>query len=542
MTAIVICDAFAANIDEFHSGGHAVSTPDPDKRFGVTLFKRAPHFADEDTFYSSDSLDPLVEGDPYSVPPRSLSDITNGHPYWQVLGDDPTAVTVPYTVVDFDFDRFVRIAPEGDALGWEITDLHGPAVAMAFWWAGTLGGIENPLVALVRFDGPVLVQSDEDHPCYVVGDESAANRLFGYLAKEGNPPNPKLGDVRIAIPMLEWESARAAHVWMKPQRVNFVANPSFEVASPTVFGWRSNADLSSVTSGGPPVLGLPPRTRYGHLDRSSVEGPMVAESNLFPLTTAHDPLWSLEAAVAGDGQARLGLVSFDPSMVAAWVDWGEWHRVTPDAFTTVKALVTAADTAMEGLLRIEFRGESDCYLDNVLADNNGSQLGYFDGSWHTGQRGDFTWYGGPALAHRSFSIFYNDREFNDRLLFGYREMVPREGPLSALTYRSIPDPAPVLHVEETTSVRVAVDRLKATGEDSLTVTRSGVQVGTLLWEDLTVSARRPGTAEDWVPERAQVIPQWDDVWGYRLPAWPGDVHIPVADYDDPTIVTILEEE
>jgi hypothetical protein len=44
----------------------------------------------------------------------------------------------------------------------------------------------------------------------------------------------------------------------------------------------------------------------------------------------------------------------------------------------------------------------------------------------------------------------------------------------------------------------------------------------------------------YVPEGADVIPQWDEVYGIRLPCWPGELFIPVKDVSS-TPVTEIEE-
>ncbi len=113
--------------------------------------------------------------------------------------------------------------------------------------------------------------------------------------------------------------------------------------------------------------------------------------------------------------------------------------------------------------------------------------------------------------------------------------------------------SPTIIIDENASVQEARDKLLATGLAGATLgvthlipdpgTPGGLVpelLGQLDLTDLTVLRRVGGAAWGYVPEGADVIPQWDEVYGIRLPCWPGELFIPVKDVSS-TPVTEIEE-
>lgn len=352
------------------------------------------------------------------------------------------------------------------------------------------------------------------------------------------------------------------------------------------FGWRTNGDIDIVNSGtvgvpGPRPLGSGARPKSGHITGGdpyeylpsigSIEAVtmnrIVLESNLFPTAVSQDRFMSLEAQVAGTGLARIGLVTWDPAKLVPSYTHGPWVSVSSDAvFHPLRHLVQLPDRAEEACFRLEFLGE-EMWVDNVLVDNNAAQLGFFDGDWHTGMQGDFSWYGSwgdtgaiePSapdplmnLRNRSYSLYYNDRRNQDAYLFGYTEEIAKDGAVFDLApYGAVS--SPTITIDENASVQEARDKLLATGIAGATLgvthlipdpgTPGGLVpelLGQLDLTDLTVLHRVGGAAWGYVPEGADVIPQWDEVYGIRLPCWPGELFIPVKDVSS-TPVTEIEE-
>lgn len=352
------------------------------------------------------------------------------------------------------------------------------------------------------------------------------------------------------------------------------------------FGWRTNGDLDIVNSGtvgvpGPRPLGSAARPKAGHIVNGDpyeylpaiggieavTMNRIVLESNLFPTAVSQDRFMSLEAQVAGEGLARIGLVTWDPAKLVPTYTHGPWMNVNSSAvFQPLRHLVALPDRAEEACFRLEFLGE-ECWVDNVLVDNNAAQLGFFDGDWHTGMQGDFSWYGAwgdtgaiePSapdplmnLRNRSYSLYYNDRRNQDAYLFGYTEEIAKDGAVFDLApYGAVS--SPTITIDENASVQEARDKLLATGIAGATLgvthlipdpgTPGGIVpelLGQLDLTDLTVLHRVGGAAWGYVPEGADVIPQWDEVYGIRLPCWPGELFIPVKDVSS-TPVTEIEE-
>lgn len=355
-----------------------------------------------------------------------------------------------------------------------------PIFASAFAVSTTSGNI----LFFFRPDTPVLLWGDgEDDITSSVGILPGGGTILSYLETAVlGAASPQIGEVSVAVPTASWEAARAAHVWMDPQRVNTIVNSSFEVDD---FGWRSNDTMSFISGG----IGRGGRAQC--LEVSGTESTKIVESLPFP-TTMGNRYWSVEAYVAGQGEVRLGLLfwdqSGDPSYLhlrrsAAFpVTAGDpTGSVSRDDFRQISVLIpNQAEVTMEAQLRIEFEGDSannKLWVDDCIVEPNEARLGYFDGEWDVGQRGDYSWYGKPAdqttLAHKSFSVFYNNRVNLNRQLFGYYE---DDG-----TYHK-------------------------------------------------------GTADDFAPEGVAVIPHWDDIYSIKKQSWMEDIYVPVQDHTDDSVV------
>jgi hypothetical protein len=190
-----------------------------------------------------------------------------------------------------------------------------------------------------------------------------------------------------------------------------IANPSFELGTNH---WRSSGAVTRVQSTTAVPAAPGGGTWYG---RFTGTGPVVAESNLFPLYhsgTVKDQ-WTIQAMVRGTGKLRVGLVSWDPTFQSAGADWGdkgdeyteEW-TLSPTSYTHVSALRHSSENTT-GLVRLECSG-GPMEIDNVLCEADFlKDWRYFDGDSTFGARDDHSWYGGENRHGATYSCFYNHR-------------------------------------------------------------------------------------------------------------------------------------
>ena len=474
------------------------STADLDALFSgvkmkLTILVKNPEFSDTD--------DPGTGSTAHITSVSLLQDLLDD-PAWQDLNNatytaqnwaDPTQETLPVGVADSGgtsapvpgVSRFLTVE-NGYYLYWP---LGGPAVATGFILSinDTGSAHDGQVVMIFRPEFSVYLTGESEDVSSRIG---AASHLFSYGEVDAGGDrshgwNFLPGDLSVIVPAVQWETSRCAHVWIDPQRINYVTNPSFRF-SPNVHGWRSNATMTQ-DSGGISRSGL---SNCAHLSGPS---DIVLESNFFP-TKSITETWCVSAEVSGAGRFRVGIVFFPPSMdpAAALYIHTPWHTfdATVDAplgssdqssFHRLFASLPAPDTTKEACVRIEFEdaGSSGCWVDEVFAGPEDGPGTYFDAAWPLGQPADYTWYGG--FANKSYSLFYNDRTNLKSLMFGYLVDPPVEGQ----------------------------------------------------------PPRYSGEVEKWVPEGVNVVAHWNDVFSTRIHTWMEDVIIPPKDFTDRTVVTDL---
>jgi hypothetical protein len=228
-----------------------------------------------------------------------------------------------------------------------------------------------------------------------------------------------VGSPGISSAGIPWEDSLIAHVWVSPQRINYAVNPSFEESDTPAFGWRSNAVMTVETGG--VTLSMGDRSRCVKL--AEIVGDNIVLESLPIPNQRISSWWSLEAAVSGIGKVRIGMLFWPPAMeegsatyvTTSWVDIN-----TPDGsgFIPIKSLIPNVEDYRAAQFRLEFQGEGDIFVDNVLVDPNEAQLGYFDGDWEMGMSGDYSWYGdNNPTPHKSYSLYYNNRSSLNSYLF-----------------------------------------------------------------------------------------------------------------------------
>jgi hypothetical protein len=231
-------------------------------------------------------------------------------------------------------------------------------------------------------------------------------------------------------PPTTFYAARTQHVWVYPQRINFIANPSFE--NDTNF-WRTNPTTTkSRLADAPPGAGV-------YSGRFTGPPNLIVESNMFPLTYGRrrEDGWTIQLKARGEGTLKVGMLSWDDSMRTTITDWGRdsytdadnqtifGFRLSP-GFNHIRTLRYAGDVT-SGMLRLETDGT---YLDidqvcvePGLLPTNGVDWPYFDGASFYGVKGDFSWYGNHP--HASYSCWYDIRLATFGRLFG-RNLSPED--------------------------------------------------------------------------------------------------------------------
>ena len=116
-------------------------------------------------------------------------------------------------------------------------------MAAGIWYYnGTIDGIDRPWIFISddMFGGVMS-------PGAIIGTPAVPKVLWSYTTLTGGQIATGLGVLYQAPGPTIWESARAQHVYLRPQRVNWIPNPSFEDVG--MFGWRANGTLARRTRG-----------------------------------------------------------------------------------------------------------------------------------------------------------------------------------------------------------------------------------------------------------------------------------------------------
>jgi hypothetical protein len=302
--------------------------------------------------------------------------------------------------------------------GWVSSTVTAAALVLV----GTYGGTVNPIIFVTDdpFPGATVMDPDDTliaRPISVIPGNRA---LFswGIFVVGSTQVAPTATDtVAVLQAPPDYEMAYTQHAWVYPQRVNFIANPSFELGTNH---WRTNGAVSRV-QGTAPVPAAPGGGVW--FGRFTGGGTVVAESNTFPLTTKTQvqDLWTIQAMVRGTGKLRVGLISWEPEYVETISDWGpdtDVWTLPPSGFLHVYALRHAWE-ATTGLVRFECDGGT-IEVDNILCEPDWlKDWPYFDGDSTYGARDDYAWYGGENRKGQTFSTWYNHKRAVTGRLFAW---------------------------------------------------------------------------------------------------------------------------
>lgn len=377
-----------------------------------------------------------------------------------------------------------------DGTGWYLDDDPSQNIiyAAVFYLEGTYDSVVDPIVvATTRGIGELTVaQSGTVYGQIKTGAPSGEQ----YILIRNNLSNEyRIGYLLLNVADPVWESSHTHHLWIEPQRVNFIANPSFERTG-GVF-WRvgresGTATLSSTGTSGSPAgvdkslksRSITERYRCGNIQGSTGSGKLILESNFFPKV---NDWYSLSFYVSGtEGDLSYGLVITDQfygsfSYLKNRVPLSLSGGSSTENFQKVEALVQIPDDVADVMFRIEFTG-SQFWLDQVLVDPHEGQYEYFDGNSDDGLPSDFRWMGGSTYEDKHFSVWYNNyRNTRSRMIGDY---------------------------------------------------------------DTTDDIYKPGLVEEWAPTGSSIIAHWNSVTSITPLNWQGDAFYPVSDVKGTPVNTI----
>ena len=352
----------------------------------------------------------LLRQVPEEVPsdaPPALNDLVKAMGYQELAVPGYSRQTLGATAVVSGALRSIAIGT-GSSFPVNIT---APAhvVAGVFYLVGTHAGIINPwlFVTDVCFGGVVTPGAK----VAATGDPSV---VFKY-AIQGSTVIPAIGQIVQAPGPTTWEPSRLYHVYLAPQRINWVPNPSFEEVGN--FGWRSNGAITRMVGG---------------VDHAANNFLRVASTRLeaIPAPTHNGP-HRLSAYVrsATATWVQLGAVCWD-------INWDQGdvlgtQRPISAGWSLIETLILVPDLVAGVSFLAVANGTFD--IDLVLMEDHADLNAYFDGDSDSGMVGDFSWQG---VAHQSYSFWYNNRQMVAARVFGeYVEgLVKKQG----LVYDWIP--------------------------------------------------------------------------------------------------------
>lgn len=402
----------------------------------VSLMSRAPYLSQEDG--QNDVLRAVT----------TLADLLT-KPGWEEVSDDlyTSQLNTSCTLLVQGQNTFVTYGTSPTQPGYTLTPtnlftLEGatPVEAIVLSVPGTAIGIaSSDEYVLFATDTPFrsrgrTVFRDGDGFSGQLDSLTETYWWFGWSVSGGVFNALAEGPVVLQLGAPVFESSRLQHVWMFPQRVNFIANPSFEY---TAGFWQSNKGAltqSTDTTGNPPsptvgyvsgtapVSALPLHTPSERL--------YVRSAKFFP----KDRTLTFQLMARGRGIVRVAVAAYTRDYTEHDADWGlrddllfqEWE-ITDDHYTKLQGIRTISDTAYEASLLIEVRGFTDngtyqhpyIYIDQCIVEEGSLiEWNYFDGDETYGAEGDYSWYGldSDDKVGKSYSLWYNNmRDINGRL-------------------------------------------------------------------------------------------------------------------------------
>jgi len=390
------------------------------KTLKVVLLRQAPSFNSEDSRYQEISTLPELLAKP------GWAEVSGTTGY-------PLASTIPanmYKPVGFTNNYFrADLYTFGTLADTEVA-------GFAFLLVGTYGGKVDPIVMVTTspFDvGPQILRATDgitanpDIGLPVPPPPSNNRWLFSWADAAGGATQVTSmveGPLSVYQGAPPFEVSHTQHVWLYPQRVNMIANPSFESASVNTGYWSTNGSASRVAIPNAALVGPTGSPAGAWSGRFQKAGTVIAESNWFPTQREED--WTIQLHAKGTGKLKVGFVAWNDEFNVLGTDWGtQTWTLNASSFIHISTCRTVAQ-AYQALIRLECDG-GDLTIDQVLCEKGLlPDWDYFDGDSTYGARDDYMWYGGEVRKGGTYSLWYN----NKRTIYG--RMFGREVDSTAL--------------------------------------------------------------------------------------------------------------
>jgi hypothetical protein len=263
--------------------------------------------------------------------------------------------------------------------------------------------------------------------------------LFGWVMTAGVASSVVDGTTVIQQGAPPFEVSHVHHAWLVPQRVNYIANPSWENG---ISHWQTNGVLKERVEG---TNNFPSRW-VGHYKGTSLApenkvggtgynaaGRLYTKSNAF---YPRSQSFTFQFMAKGVGLVRVGLAYYPRDYSEYATDWGvftdgegvvryqEWE-LNSDTYTQLRGVRSMSDGYEAALLiEVQYNGVPEIYIDKALTEEGVLiDWDYFDGDSTYGAPEDYSWYGDVALnlkRGKSFSMWYNNRRSIGGRLFGRR--------------------------------------------------------------------------------------------------------------------------
>ena len=307
----------------------------------------------------------------------------------------------------------------GIALPTNVSPIYVAGMALA--WLGTTNSISSPVnPTLGGVYQPWLMITDETfgqtvYPASTVDTiPQGPPKVVCSWSTRGNAVDVTSTAFQRSPGNIPWEPPRTQHVYMYPQRINYVPNPSFEDLSGSNggnFGWRAKGTMTRLPGGVDNA-----NNNYGHIVGTRLESVPIPLSSRFTTVSAY-------VRSAGATYVQLGIATYG-------TDWNQTgdrlsaHLPVVDTWTRLSYVVQVPDDMSGcGFLCVS---DGNFDIDLVMMEPSADVNDYFAGDSQTGILGDFGWQG---VTHQSLSFWYNNKYLVGARLFGTYTtgLVPKTG-------------------------------------------------------------------------------------------------------------------
>jgi len=336
---------------------------------------------------------------PASIPsnaPPAIANLLNGLGYQEITGSatprpqvqssqtSATAGTPPVTTYSVLLGSDINLPADIPATY---------IAAMAIIFDGTLDGVVNPWLLITDESFGQIV-----NPGSTLATVAQSPRvLWRWSLRGANVDITWPGLVR-SPGEIAWEPPRTQHVYLFPQRINYVPNPSFEDLG--LFGWRAKVGLTRQIGGVDS-----PNKAYGRVAGTRLESLPVLLTGQFFCASAY-------VRAVSATWVKFGLCNWDTGWLPSSDSLSDQMPVT-NTWTRHSFVELVPDNMAGSGFLVVSDGSFD--IDLVLLEGSADVKDYFDGDSQTGIIGDFSWQG---ITHKTLSFWYNNRYLVGARLFG----------------------------------------------------------------------------------------------------------------------------